>query len=358
MARLNFGKISLAFLLFSFLPLISFAADLKLIAGSNSYAVGDNVTISVQLVSPSQAANAVYGVIDFPTDKLQVTSISKAGSVVNLWVQEPSFTNSSGQITFEGAILNPGFKGSAGRLITVNLKAKSSGTAKLALSNGSILANDGQGTSILKNLGATTITITAKETPTKPKEEPVKKEPIPAEKKTTVASSTRDTTPPQLEVNEIKTTAGDRARFAFIGKDAGSGIDRYEFQLDDSDIQMVLPDGTNIYNTPSLSSGRHTLTITVYDKAGNQTKRQLDFAISLPIANSIWTNWGPSIITVLSIVVPIVCLLIILILILSLGWNRASTLNKKRLRREVNEAEDNLHKTFDLIREDLQAQVV
>ena len=96
--------------------------------------------------------NAASGVVSFPQDKLQVVSLSKSGSIFNLWVQEPSFFNGTGTISFEGIVLNPGFMGSAGKIITVNFRAKSSGNVSLSFSSGSVLANDGKGTNILTGM--------------------------------------------------------------------------------------------------------------------------------------------------------------------------------------------------------------
>jgi len=97
--------------------------------------------------------NGAQGTISFPADKLSVTSVSKSGSVVSLWTQEPSFSNSAGTINFEGIVLNPGFTGSAGKMISINFKTKAAGGAVVSFSSGSILANDGKGTSILAGFG-------------------------------------------------------------------------------------------------------------------------------------------------------------------------------------------------------------
>jgi len=97
--------------------------------------------------------NAASGVISFPSDKLEVTSLSKTGSIFSLWVQEPTFSNTAGTVNFEGIVLNPGFIGSSGKAITITFRAKAAGNAPLTFSSGAVLANDGQGTNILASLG-------------------------------------------------------------------------------------------------------------------------------------------------------------------------------------------------------------
>ncbi|PIY71246.1 hypothetical protein COY88_01350, partial [Candidatus Roizmanbacteria bacterium CG_4_10_14_0_8_um_filter_35_28] len=84
---------------------------------------------------------------------------SKTGSIFILWVQEPSFLNSVGTINFEGIVLNPGFTGAAGKIITTNFKVKAAGVATLNFSSGSVLANDGKGTNILANMNSGTYTL-------------------------------------------------------------------------------------------------------------------------------------------------------------------------------------------------------
>ena len=137
---------------FLFTQVVS-AATMYPSPSSGSYDIGQTFTVTVYTSSADQALNAISGTLSFPTDKLEVTSLSKSGSVVSLWVQEPSFSNSSGKVSFEGIVLNPGYKGSAGKVISVGFRTKSSGTADVTFSSGSILANDGQGTNILNGLG-------------------------------------------------------------------------------------------------------------------------------------------------------------------------------------------------------------
>lgn len=155
-----------AFFLFTFLVILplpgSVFADTLLIApSSGDYTEGQTFSVRVLLTSTGQSVNAVSGVLDFPRDILQVVSVAKTGSMLTLWVQEPSFSNAKGTVTFEGVVPNPGFIGSNGRIITVNFRALKSGTAELKLLSGSILANDGQGTDILRTLGSASFSIAA-----------------------------------------------------------------------------------------------------------------------------------------------------------------------------------------------------
>jgi len=136
------------------LPISVFAASLYLSPATGSYNIGQTFSVGVYVSSIDQAMNAVSGVISFPSDKLEAISLSKSGSIITLWVQEPTFSNTLGTINFEGIVLNPGFTGSSGKVITVNFKTKAIGSAPVTFSSGSVLANDGKGTNILASMGS------------------------------------------------------------------------------------------------------------------------------------------------------------------------------------------------------------
>ena len=158
------------------------AASMYLAPSEKSVKVGDTFTVGVYVSSPDQAMNAVSGAINVSTDKLQITSVSKGGSIVSLWVREPSFSAGAGSASFEGIVLNPGFTGSGGNIITLGVKAIAAGKAVISFSSASVLANDGLGSNILKGLGSGTYTITdgaAPPPPAEPGEEPADE---PAEK--------------------------------------------------------------------------------------------------------------------------------------------------------------------------------
>jgi len=106
-------------------------ASLYFIPTSGSYQV--NSEFSVRLVVQSDASiNLTESTINFSTDTLTVTGISKTGSCLSLWFSEPQYSNNDGTIFFSGGIPNPGFTG-LGRILTINLKAKAKGAAWLKI---------------------------------------------------------------------------------------------------------------------------------------------------------------------------------------------------------------------------------
>jgi len=65
---------------------------------------------------------------------------------------------------------------------------------------------------------------------------------------------------------------------------------------------------------------------------------------------------GTLAISLLIIAIPLAVLMLALILILFYGWRKFSMLRKK-LKKEVREAESTLRKTFDLLKKDIREQI-
>jgi hypothetical protein len=153
-----FGLLLLCSALFGFAG-SAHAAGLSLVGNTSDLHVGDIVTVKMLVNSDGQAINSASGQIDFPTASLQALSISEANSIFSLWVQKPTFSNSQGNISFDGGIPNPGFNGTAGDVFDVTFRATQAGPADLSFGQTAVLANDGSGTNVLQtapglNLGS------------------------------------------------------------------------------------------------------------------------------------------------------------------------------------------------------------
>ena len=125
------------------------AATVYFSPSSGQFKVGDSVTINLYIDSAKDSIDAVTGAVSFTQDTLQVTSLSRSGSILNLWTQEPTFSNSNGTINFKGTALNRGFSGSGGKVISITFKIIQAGSANVTYSFGSVLANGNQDTSPL-----------------------------------------------------------------------------------------------------------------------------------------------------------------------------------------------------------------
>jgi hypothetical protein len=140
-------------------PVYAGQASLFLSKSQTTVSEGENITIDVKVKSPDQAINAVSGSITFPGDLIQISSISRDNSILNIWTHDPNVSRN--KISFEGVILNPGYTGQGGSIFHIVFQAKKTGNATVSFNEGSILANDGLGTNIINGLNSTSFNIIA-----------------------------------------------------------------------------------------------------------------------------------------------------------------------------------------------------
>ncbi len=247
------------------------AATLLLSPSTASVAQGETVAVTVFVGSSDQAMNAASGIVTFPGDKLEVLSVSKAGSVATLWVQEPSFSNSVGTVSFEGVVLNPGFTGASGKILTITFRGKSEGSAKLAFSGGSVLANDGQGTEILTGSSGATFTVQKASSASLP----VKKESVPAASSRSETSSKSDA----ISVTITSSTHPDQAKW---------------YRDNSPEFSWTLPQGALEVRTIISESQRATPSIRYAPPINEKTVADLPdgtFYFLLQVRTS--AGWGP-----------------------------------------------------------------
>ncbi len=349
-----------------FSPAFTHAASISLSPASGNFSPAQTFTVGLVVSTPDQAMNAVSGVLSFPADLLEVTSLSKGGSIVGLWVQEPSFSNNAGTVNFEGVALNPGFTGSSGRVLGVGFRVKRAGSAKLTFQTPSVLANDGQGTNILTNAGEANFNLSGETAPA----------PVPVISKTSNVLNISSPTHPnpdkwykattakfvwdlpegvsslrlsvsksagepsvvydspitEKEVSELedgtwylnaqyRTSAGwsEVAHFRFRvdstapsrftlteekrqdqtdpkvklfldASDATSGIDYYEIRADNQSLPVWRGKRSEVYETPALAPGTHTITARALDRAGNALADSLEVKVEALLTPT-WTDY-------------------------------------------------------------------
>ena len=145
------------------LPAAAAGASLFLTPSSGSYAIGKSFNVSVKVNSGGAVVNAAEGAISYDTKLLDVTGVSKSGSIFPFWTTEPAAAG--GTVRFGGGLPPPAYNGSGGQIITISFKAKAAGTARVAFTSGAVLANDGKGTNIISGMGSASYTISAQVTP-------------------------------------------------------------------------------------------------------------------------------------------------------------------------------------------------
>ncbi len=143
----------------------AFAASMSVLPAGRNVNAGDLVTARVSINTSGVAINQAEATLRFPTDVLEVVSVSKSSSIFSLWVEEPTYSNTAGTVSFNGGVPTPGYTGSDGAVVSVTFHAKTAGTASLLLSDAAVRANDGRGTDVLSSWSGATITVTAVTTP-------------------------------------------------------------------------------------------------------------------------------------------------------------------------------------------------
>lgn len=135
------------------------AADISAVASKISVTENQTFTVSIYTNTKGQTINNIEGLISFPSDLLSIDSVSSTGSVFSMWVEQPTFSNINGTVSFNGGVPTPGYNGSNGKVIGISFRAKKSGVANIKFSDVSIYANDGLGTNITSGKYGTTVTI-------------------------------------------------------------------------------------------------------------------------------------------------------------------------------------------------------
>lgn len=137
----------------------AFAADIYMGLSTSQVTEQSTFTGTVYISTDGQNINNAEGIIQFPTDLLSVESVSNAGSIFNFWIEQPTFSNSTGLISWNGGLPNPGFLGQTGTILQVVFKAKKAGTANINFNTVAIRANDGVGTNVINLMHNAAITI-------------------------------------------------------------------------------------------------------------------------------------------------------------------------------------------------------
>lgn len=264
------------FFIFSFLVTTpAFAARIFFEPANNVHEIGESFTINVRMDTQGENINAVDLTILYPPI-LEIKSISKSGSVIQLWVQEPSYTG-AGVLISGGS--PGGIKSSNALIAKITAKARAIGDGAFQLTpSSSALLNDGEGTSARLTTGQVSFSVLAQ-----PKKEPT---PTPksgeSTKPTPDSNASPETAPKNKEekTKEPKDTTKPRNFKIFLGQDprvfegkyfisffttdSKSGVDHYEVKEGDGEYKIA--QSPFLLSDQSLGS---VVRVRAYDGAGN-----------------------------------------------------------------------------------------
>jgi len=149
---------SLLFLLYAN---TTFSANISISNDKINIVENQTFNVVVNLDTKGVYINNAEGLISFPKELLEVESISSAGSIFSIWVEQPTFSNLNGTVSFNGGLPTPGYLGSKGKVISILFKAKKEGVANIGFSSANIYANDGLGTNVTSDKKGALINITS-----------------------------------------------------------------------------------------------------------------------------------------------------------------------------------------------------
>lgn len=134
------------------------AASLFLVPGSGEFRTGGKITVDLKIDSEGTGINAGQATIRFPKETLQVTAVEKVNSTFSFWLEEPTYSNDDGVISFIGGTPY-GVSGSSIQVLRITFTSKGSGTAPITIVDAAVTASDGSGTNVLSKTGGASFTI-------------------------------------------------------------------------------------------------------------------------------------------------------------------------------------------------------
>lgn len=252
------------------------AASLYISPSAGEYKVGDIINVSLLVDSQNTPINSAEANISFPSNLLSVVSTSKASSIFTFWVQEPTFSNVDGTIELSGGLPTPGYKGSNGNILNISFRVKKTGNAPITIASGSVRANDGLGTDVLRGTGQSNLSLNDK------KVDVVVDETIPQTEVPDVVSQPTVT----LTVKEISNSDKNNPQKKFsikISSKKNTLVGRYEIQIDNEDPAPWVDDGSHVFETDKIEPGEHLLTVNAYDKNGKNLASSLSKFSIIPL---------------------------------------------------------------------------
>ena len=99
------------------------ATTLDVSLAGDTFSVDDTFDVNILIDSQGASINAVQTTLRFPANFLQVSSVKKTNSVFDLWLTEPTYSNTNGTLSFVAGSAN-GFSGPSLNALTVTFQAK------------------------------------------------------------------------------------------------------------------------------------------------------------------------------------------------------------------------------------------
>lgn len=134
------------------------AASLFFTPGTGEFGIGKEIPVDIKINSDGVGINAAQATIRFPKDILTVKSIDKTGSTFNFWLEEPTFSNEEGAISFVGGTPY-GISGASIQVLHIVFIARTAGLAPVSIADSAVTASDGSGANVVSKTADAAFTI-------------------------------------------------------------------------------------------------------------------------------------------------------------------------------------------------------
>jgi uncharacterized membrane protein len=154
-------KVSILFIILVLVSLVTpfvkseaAGASLYFAPGSGTFFVGSTFDVSVFVNTGGNDVNAVKVDLKFDPRKIQIASPTAGKSFIEVWISQPTYSNTEGTASFQGGVPSPGINTSSGLVSTITFRAIAPGETAIQFSDSSkVLLDDGKGTNVLSSLG-------------------------------------------------------------------------------------------------------------------------------------------------------------------------------------------------------------
>lgn len=294
-----------------------FAAESFVISSpkKSTITVGESFSVVVSASSPTQAMNAVSGLLSVSGGAI-ITSVSKSSSIVDFWTTEPRILGN--QVRFEGVVLSPGYQGGSGTLFTITLSARKEGIATLSFLDGALLANDGLGSNILDSLGSRTVAIKpggviVDPIPSRPiavtPPGKILALPVITEYSASIDASARAYIKGKGEPNALTKLSFKDVSLKSLGEQFVSSLQTKKKKPTEALVKNDADGFFQYLSSDNLVAGAYNVTPYLVDE--DQVQKP-GFGVQLLVNNSPLVRWLVVLINVLALLIPVICLGVII----------------------------------------------
>ncbi len=127
--------------------------------------IGEMTDVDIN-ISAKVPINAVGITVKFPPDLLEIIGVSKTKSFLNLWTEDTSIDEDTGEVHFSGGTTMKGGLTGSSTALTLTIEPKQAGEATLSFETAQVFASDGTGTILTTKTHSITFEIPASQSST------------------------------------------------------------------------------------------------------------------------------------------------------------------------------------------------